>query len=138
VRPQYSPQNIVEISSQQDVSDDDSPDDNDDGAFVDQQIDSISIASSKSSIRIEDSLIQKGQSYAERQKELKRHHDMKVQAEMTGRPQLTPYAEKLYREKGHGRDTGDIAVRSRIQLERKKEKEKAIREQLELQDRQQV
>lgn len=85
--------------------------------------------------RVEDGLIQKGLAYVKRREELKRKQDLELQAEMTGKPQLSKYANAL----GANREVTDtIADRTAAAIRAKKEKEDELRKQQEERERNEV
>jgi hypothetical protein len=114
--------------------------------------DDLSIAMSQSSLqtsvtnststsqRVEDNLLRKGQNYLQRREEMKREYDERIQAEQTGKPQLSKFTEKMYANKSssNGIHSLSIGERTKILLERKRAKEEALKKDIELRMSQEV
>jgi hypothetical protein len=96
--------------------------------------------STSTSQRVEDNLLRKGQSYLHRREELKREYDERIQAEHTGKPQLSKYTEKIYANKSssNGIHSLPIGERTKILLERKRMKEEALKREIEERRNQEV
>jgi hypothetical protein len=79
--------------------------------------------------KIEDHLLRKGEEYQQKREELRIKKENEMKAEITGRPQLSKYAEKIPH-----RDVDNIAERASNMLKQKKEKEDALRREKELKE----
>lgn len=87
-----------------------------------------SIASSTEGGRVEDGLLQKGLEYMKKREELKRKQDLEQQAEMTGKPQVSKYANI----RAASRDPNETIVdRAAIAVRIKKEKDETLRREIE-------
>ena len=101
-----------------------------------QHSDDASYAASSASRtggRIEDHLIRRGEEYHQKREELRIKRENEMKAEMTGKPQLSKYAEALPH-----RDLDSIAERANNLLRQKREKEEALRREKELKERSEV
>ena len=81
----------------------------------------------------------KGQSYSRHREELKKEYEVKEKLENTGKPQLSRYTEKIYINKlQNGVSSLSIGERTKLQLEKKKAKDEALKKDIEAREAQEV
>jgi hypothetical protein len=89
--------------------------------------------------RVEVDLMRKGQNYLQRREEMKKESEERLLSEHTGKPQLSKYTEKMFaNQSSHGFHSLSIGERTKIQLERKKAKEEALKREIEMKMNQEV
>lgn len=89
-------------------------------------------AASSSAPRIEDSLLKRGEEYARHREQLRLQREAEYKAEFPGTPKLTPLAQQK------GTSELSIGDRSHVLLQKKREKEERLRQELQLESAKEV